>query len=533
MPNDGSQMSPEGSGQASTNSSGPAATNGSPSQTDTDTFVETPGQVWVAKTDLKSGAVGLTGAIMQNVTHIAPAIAAFFFTSTLVLYAGAKAPLAYLIGFIVVLALGMCLVQLAKKFPSAGGYYTYVSRTLGPRLGFLTGWLYVLYSPIVAGPALAFLGLILQNEFQTNYHVTWFHWWMLVIVGLPLIALAGYYGISLSIRTIVIVGAMEFLIVLALGLWGLADPGPGGFTFQTFSYGFNPGKIATLSGFFLAFVLTVQGLTGWEAAVPLAEETENPRRNVPRATMASIVIVGVMLVLVIWGQVIGWGTRNLSKLPTSTELPALVISHRVWGAVWWLALLAMFTSVFGASLACQNVATRMWFGMGRSGVLPAAFGRVHPVRKTPTAAVTMQFVLSAVLGLLVAWWLHPDKLFILLLGFVLVIAVIFIYIAANIGVVRYYWREDRAQFNWILHFVFPVGTSLILLWSLYKSFSPFPAHPYNWSPFIVAAWLLIGIVILVVLRARGNEQWLARAGAAITERPETAEELEHRPPAWD
>jgi len=122
MPDDGSQMSPDGPGQASTNSSGPAATNGSPSQTDTDSFVETPGQVWVAKTDLKPGAVGLTGAIMQNVTHIAPAIAAFFFTATIVTYAGGQAPLAYLLGFIVVLALGMCLVQLAKKFPSAGGY---------------------------------------------------------------------------------------------------------------------------------------------------------------------------------------------------------------------------------------------------------------------------------------------------------------------------------------------------------------------------------------------------------------------------
>jgi amino acid transporter len=328
--------------------------------------------------------------------------------------------------------------------------------------------------------------------------------------------------------------AIEFLIVLALGLWGLADPGPGGFTLQTFTYGFNPGGIvATGGGFFLAIVLTVQGLTGWEAAVPLAEETENPRRNVPRATMASIAIIGVMLVLVIWGQVIGWGTNNLSKLPTSPELPALVISHRVWGTVWWLALIAMFTSVFGASLACQNVATRMWFGMGRSGVLPAAFGRVHPVRKTPTAAVTMQFALSAVLGLLGAWWLGADKLFILLLGFVLVIAVIFIYVAANIGVVRYYWREDRAHFNWILHFIFPVGTSAVLLYSLYRSFSPFPAHPYNWSPFIVGAWLLIGIVILAVLRARGNEQWLTKAGAAISERPETAEELQHRPAAWD
>src|SRR3984885_12489986 len=412
-----------------------------------DNFVETEGKVWVAETDLKSGAVRLPGAIMQNVTHIAPAIAAFFFTQTIVGFSGAHAPLAYLIGFVIVLALGMCLVQLAKRFPSAGGYYTYVSRTLGPRLGFLTGWLYALYSPIVAGPALAYLGLIFQGEFQTYYHVTWFHWWYLPIIGLPLIALVGYLGIALSVRTIVIVGAMEFLIVLFLGLWGLADPGPGGFTFQAFSYGFNPGSIATSSGFALAVVFTVQGLTGWEAAVPLAEETETPRRNVPRATMASIAIIGVMLVVVIWGQVIGWGDTNLGKLISSPELPALVIAHRVWGSVWWLALLAMFTSVFGASIACQNVATRMWYGMGRSGVLPAAFGRTHPVRKTPTLAVTPQLVISVVLGLPLVFWLGAAEIFNLTLGFVLVIAVIFIYVVANLGVVRYYWREERANFN--------------------------------------------------------------------------------------
>ena len=497
-----------------------------------DNFVETEGKVWVAETDLKSGAVRLPGAIMQNVTHIAPAIAAFFFTQTIVGFSGAHAPLAYLIGFVIVLALGMCLVQLAKRFPSAGGYYTYVSRTLGPRLGFLTGWLYALYSPIVAGPALAYLGYIFQGEFQSYYHVTWFHWWYLPIIGLPLIALVGYLGIALSVRTIVIVGAMEFLIVLFLGLWGLADPGPGGFTFQAFSYGFNPGSIATSSGFALAVVFTVQGLTGWEAAVPLAEETENPRRNVPRATMASIAIIGVMLVVVIWGQVIGWGDTNLGKLITSPELPALVIAHRVWGSVWWLALLAMFTSVFGASIACQNVATRMWYGMGRSGVLPSSFGRVDPVRKTPTLAVTTQLVISVLL-VLGAWWLGPQEMFILVLGFVLVIAVIFIYIAANVGVVVYYWREQRARFNWLLHFIFPVGTSIVLIYSLYKSFSPFPAHPYNWSPVIVAVWVIIGIGILAVLKWRGNEGWLSKASAIVEERPETAEEEKHRPAVWE
>jgi amino acid transporter len=502
------------------------ADEGTPAGND---FVETPGDVWVAETQLRAGAVTLVGSIMQNVTHIAPAIAAFFFTQTIVGFSGAHAPLAYLIGFIIVLALGMCLVQLAKKFPSAGGYYTYVSRTVGPRLGFLTGWMFALYSPIVAGPALAFLGLIFEGEFQANYDWTWFHWWMLVIVGLPVIAAIGYSGIALSIETIVVVGAAEFLIVLALGLWGLFDAGPGGFTLESFTYGFNPGDIATATGFSLAIVFTVQGLTGWEAAVPLAEETENPRRNVPRATMASIVIVGLMLVLVIWGQVIGWGTKDLNNLVSSEELPALVLSHRFWGSLWWLALLAMFTSVIGASLACQNVATRMWYGMGRSGVLPSAFAEVHPERKTPTHAITAQFVLSLVLGLGLGQWIGPADTFILFLGFVLVISVIFVYIAANVGVVLYYWREARSEFNWIFHAIFPIGTSLVLIYSLYKSFDPFPAHPYNWSPFICAGWLIAGIGVLLWFRSRGEEGWLAKAGAIVEERMETTDELHHRP----
>jgi amino acid transporter len=400
---------------------------------------------------------------------------------------------------------------------------------VGPRFGFLTGWMFVLYSPVVAGPALAYFGLILEGELAANHAATWFHWWMIVIVGLPLVALVGYLGIAISMKAIVIVGAVEFLIVLGLGISGLVNPGPGGFTFETFTTGFNPGGLATASGFALAIVFTVQGLTGWEDAVPLAEETENPRRNVPRATMWSIVIIGLMAILAIWGQVIGWGIANLPALPASPELPALVISHRVWGGLWWLALLAMFTSVMGASLATQNVATRMWFGMGRSGALPAAFGRVHPVRKTPTLAVTTQLALSMGLGLGGGWLLGPDKIFILILGFVLVLGVIFVYVIANIGVVLFYWREERATFSWVYHFVFPVGTSLILLYSVYKSFVPLPASPYNWSPLIVAVWLLIGLVILAVMRLRGNEAWLAKASAIVEERPETDEELQHRP----
>jgi len=489
-------------------------------------FVETSGKDYIAVTDLKPGAVGLTGAIMQNITHIAPAIAAFFFTTTLVGNAGGQAPLAYLVGLIIVIPLGVCLMELARKFPSAGGYFTYVSRTLGPSMGFLTGWVFVLYSPVVAGPSLAVLGQILQDQIG-------FPWWATVIIGIPLVTWAGYTGISFSIKFIVAVGIAEFLIVLALGLTGLADPGPGGFTFAVFSPSFQAaGAETTLAGFFVVVVLTVQGLTGWEAAVPLAEETENPRRNVPRSIMASILIIGIMLVIAQWGQVVGWGVDDLPNLLKSS-VPAIDIAHRVWGGLWWLTLLAMITSVLGASLACQNVATRMWYSMGRAGVLPATFGQVHPTRKTPTSAVTAQWILSLVLGIGGPWlfaqingktdgWGDPWALFIFLIAYVLVLGVIFVYIAANIGVTVYYWTKARDEFSVIKHVIFPVGTSLILLYSLYVGFIQFaPAAPNNWTPLVAAIWLAIGIVILLAMKVMGKQDWLTRAAAIVAEQEDT------------
>ena len=157
-------------------------------------FVETPGEVWVAETQLgraPSASSELSCRTSRTSRRRSRRSSSRRQSSAI---SGAQGSARVLIGFIIVLALGMCLVQLAKKFPSAGGYFTYVSRTVGPRSGLLTGWMFALYSPIVAGPILAFLGLIFEGEFQSNYDWTWFHWWMLVIVGLPIITSIGYRG---------------------------------------------------------------------------------------------------------------------------------------------------------------------------------------------------------------------------------------------------------------------------------------------------------------------------------------------------
>src|SRR5258705_13995354 len=105
----------------------------------------------VVKSELEADAIGLLGATMQAITHIAPAIAGFFFTAFIVSLAGITAPLAYFIGFLIVLMLGSTLAQLAKHMPSAGGHYPDVSRAIHPRRGLLVPWMFLLYSPLLGG----------------------------------------------------------------------------------------------------------------------------------------------------------------------------------------------------------------------------------------------------------------------------------------------------------------------------------------------------------------------------------------------
>jgi hypothetical protein len=86
-------------------------------QASPDTVRPGSGDPAVVTTHLQPNAIGLLGATMQAITHIAPAIAALFFTQFVVSLAGITAPLAYLLGVIVVLMLGSTLVQLSKHMP--------------------------------------------------------------------------------------------------------------------------------------------------------------------------------------------------------------------------------------------------------------------------------------------------------------------------------------------------------------------------------------------------------------------------------
>ena len=478
------------------------------------------------QTELKPEALGLVGVTMQAITHIAPAIAALFFTQFLVTLAGVTAPLAYVVAVAVVLMLGNTLIQFSRQLPSAGGYYTYVSRALGARMGFLTSWMFILYSPMAGGVVCGFFGFIVAGELKASYNVdtTGWLWIVTVIVGGLTIAFLQYRGIELSARTLLVAGGAEIVIVLALAITGFLNPGRGGVSFKVF----NPGNIGVgttlgLSGFTLGIVLAVQGLTGWEAAAPLAEETTEPKKNIPRSVILSIIILGVFLVVTYWGVITGFGVDNIQSLQKSPDLPGLALARNVWGGGWWLILLAFLTSSFAVTLATGNVSTRMWYSMGRNGAFPKLFSKVNPRYKTPTNAIYAQCILTLGSGLIAGAVFHPDVAFFLLSGLVLVIGVAFVYLAANVAVIVYYWRERRSEFNWLWHAILPVVSGLVLLYALYEGFPPgcppvnCPADPYAKAPIVDGVWLLLGILVLVYYTVTNRGAWLKTAGAALGE----------------
>ena len=488
-----------------------------------------PRQSGQSGTRLRAGAIGLAGATMQSIAHIAPAIAGLFFTQFVVSLTGVTAPLAYLIGILIVLMLGSTLVQLSKHMSAAGGYYTFVSQAIHPRAGFLTAWMYVFYSPLCAGPIYAYFGFLLQQELKAQYGISApYLWWLCVIVGAPFVAWLAWRGLALSVRVLVFLGLAEMSIVLALAISGFISPGPGGDNLSSW----NPGNSLSGAGFALAVVFSLQAMTGWEGAAPLAEETRNPRRNVPRATMISIIVLGVFLIFVYWGQIVGWGTSILTgsgsnTLVNSPDLPGLAIAHRVWGAGWVFVLAAMFTSTLAVCQATNNVSTRMWYKMGETGTLPKWFAHVDPKYRTPTNAIIANMVLSLAVGLIIGALLNPTRSYLLVDGLVLVLAVLYIYVSANVAVAVYYLRQRRDEFNWILHIALPVISTGALIYVTIKSFQPFPGFPYNYAPLIDGIWFVIGLGILGVLWYRKKDDWIAKAGAATVD----ADVIEETDPA--
>src|SRR5215813_6880112 len=444
------------------------------------------------KTELRENAVGLPGMLMQGIATIGPSFAILASFVFIVSFAGLVTPWAYLFGGILLGLQALVAAQLAKVFPSAGGWYTWIARAFHPRAGFFAGVLFSIWLPPVATLTMAYLAkTVLEPSIKAEYGVT-IPWWIWLVAGVALVIFFAYQGIAISEKALLITGGIEIVIMVALAITGLASPGPGGFSLAPL----NPGNFGLAGNLFLGVVFSIFAFSGWESTGPLAEESKNPKRNVPIGLVGSVIILMIYFVLVTWGYLVGIGVDKVAATANpNAPFPVAVLAERVWGSAWVFLLFALLNSAIAVSIACFNGGTRTWYAMGRSGVLPTALGKVNPQRKTPINAIHLEVAVQVIAFACVLIWGVTDVFF--TWANAITIGLVLMYILANIGVVKYYTTEGRSQFNVVLHVIVPVVASaagIVVVWKSY--FSPFPnpkTGPVYWSLLVSGALLVITV----------------------------------------
>jgi len=353
---------------------------------------------------LKPNAIGLWGVIFVAVTGAAPISAMLFNVPFSVGFGtGLYTPAAFLFATVILTIFAIGYIAMAKKMRAAGGFYTFISHGLGRELGMAAG--------ICGGLSYALFEVSLLGGFSyfaaTNFN-DWFGWsipWVaFALFAAVLISILCYFDVELSVKVLgfaligeVIILAIFDLLVFgdgggadgihleALNVFQLTDPGVG---------------LAAGVGLFLAFWSWV----GFEAIPNYAEESKNPQHIIPRATLLSVVGLGVGYVLTSLAFVSAFPEATLIKDAQNPDGPFFV-AMQSYGTEWLKTLMQVLilTGSFACAMAFHNVAMRYFYAMGREGILPRSFGRTHETHRSPYIASMAQTGFAVVLVL--AWGL--------------------------------------------------------------------------------------------------------------------------------
>jgi amino acid transporter len=221
--------------------------------------------------------------------------------------------------------------------------------------------------------------------------------------------------------------------------------------------------------------------------------------------------MGLFLVFCSWGILTGWGTDNIDSFVKAKENPTFILARRFWGNGWVLLLFALVNSMVAVAISCNNVATRMWYAMGRSGSMPAFFAVVHPKFQTPKNAVIFQTLLTIAFGLCLSWMIGVENDFDFM-GLVITFTLAIVYAMGNIGVIKYYRTEKKGEFNIILHVLFPIIGILVLGVIIWTALIPWPEAPIGYAFWVVVVWLIVGLIVLGIMKVMKKEGWRANAG---------------------
>lgn len=436
-----------------------------------------------------------------------PAVSTFFNPQFSTPFSGYATPFVYVICLAVLLIAASGIMEMSAVAPSAGSFYTYITRALGPRAGFVTGGLMFVAYALLAPIEIGLIGSYLQQTFQQQFGVN-IPWVLIGIVPWLLMAFLAFEGIRASLRAALLLFGAEVVVVLAMALIIVVQGGANGLTLQPLSPTASPHGF---SGIITGFIFAALSFVGFEGATALGEEVRNPRRTVPLGILFSTLLVGSIYVFAIWAEAIGFGPARMNAL-TGADTPwnTLAATYAPWMKLF--VILASVSSMFAVMVNSNNGIVRILHTMGREGLLPRALGAIDPRRHTPATAVMYEAVfalLAAVLVGLVSGGLgNPvgGSNVYGYLGFLLTLAILPVYALTNVAAIRYF--RGRPNFNPLRHIVLPGLGAILMVALLIGQIVEQTSAPYTWMPWVIIGWVIVvaaGAVWLGITRPKTLE----------------------------
>jgi len=439
---------------------------------------------------LKVGALGLISSLVIGVASTAPAYSLAASLGFVTLAVGFYAPSIMVLAFVPMLFIAAAYYYMNRADPDCGTTFTWVTRSMGPRSGWIGGWA-ILVTDLVVMPSLASIAGQYTFSLFGAYGLANSTFWttFVGVVWIVIMTAICYVGIELSANTQVGLLGAELVILVVFSIVALAKVYSGHVVHSVHpsaawldpfkSGGWGPLSAGMLTAVFIYW--------GWDTAVTVNEEAKDAKRTPGRAAVLSTLVLVAIYVVVSFAAQSYHGAGFLTA-HSSDVLNAL--GGNVLGSPWdKLLIIAVLTSASASTQTTILPAARSSLSMAVHKAFPERFASIHPRYLSPGFATLLFGAVSIAWYVLLTWASPKDVLgnSILALGF----GIAFYYGITGYACIFYYRKFIFKSFkNFVMIGLAPLLGGMILT-AIFFVAAFYYSNPSNsnipgqaWLPFI-------------------------------------------------
>lgn len=399
-------------------------------------------------------------------------------------------PAAYVAAIIIMLFTAHSYGRMAAHVPITGGAYAYVTRGFGSAVGFVTGWVMLLDYLFLPMVNFLLFGLYFNSLFTA---VPSWAGTLLCIAIVAVLSIIGVNWIKRMNSVVIVASVLVIVVFLALAVLNAPDLSLASLT-EPLSIG--DGGIAPILS---AAAIVAFAFLGFDGVSTLAEETQDPRRKVPKGIVLATLFAGLgYLAFSIAGSLIAPDWTQLENLDAAgTEL----MQQAGGDALMVIFVIVNTLGIVLCGTAAQMSVSRVLFAMGRDGILPPVLARLHRRFRTPYVAALLVSVVA-----LVALFITLDQaVYMINFGALAAFAMV------NLATIKVLFFDLGLRSGWALlrHLVMPLIGFVSIAW-LWTSLAPF-------TYVLGGAWLVVGVIVYLVRRKRHGGPLALQLDGASTE----------------